>query len=431
MPDTTLVSPPAAPTQAGQSMWRSPLRLVRALGPGLIAGASDNDPTTVATLSVVGATTAFGLLWLVVLLIPMLVVVQVISAQVGTVAREGLEDAVCIRFGRVWGWVAMLAVLAVSLVTLAADLEGGGAALGLLTGKPYQWFLAPFALAAAALLLWASYAAVQKVLRYVLLVFLAYIVAAFLARPDWGQVLRSTLIPHFELSQDYVAGALALLGTTLTSYAYVWETIETSTESAGQPLRLRRLGLAKADAGAGMIAAGILFWFILLCTGATLGAQGAQVQTAQDAAAALAPAAGQFASLLFGVGLLASAALAVPVLAGTCAYVVAELFGWRADLDASFQRARRFYVVLLACLAVGLIVAYLGISPIQLLFVSSIAGGLATPITLGLLLLVGRDPNLMRAHRVGGKLTVAGWLVFAAVTVAGAAYLAQSVLGSS
>ncbi len=185
-----------------QSAHGGPLQVLRSLGPGLIAGASDNDPTTVATLSVVGATTAFGLLWLVVLLMPMLVVVQVTSAQVGVVAKKGLEDAVCDRFGRVWGWVTMLAVLAVTLVTLAADLEGGGAALGLLTGLPYQWFLAPCALAAAILLTWGSYAAVQRILRYVVLVFLAYIVAAVLARPDWSEVLRATLIPHFELSQD-------------------------------------------------------------------------------------------------------------------------------------------------------------------------------------------------------------------------------------
>ncbi len=431
MADSALASPERTSDRAGRASTQpgrpGPAQLLRRLGPGLIAGASDNDPTTVATLSVVGATTGFGLLWLVVLLIPMLVVVQIASAQVGAVARKGLEDAVATRFGRVWGWVAMLAVIAVTLVTLAADLEGGGAALGLLTGLPYQWFLAPCALAAGALLVWGSYAAVQRILRYVVLVFLAYVVAAMLAKPDWGEVLRATLIPHLELSHDYIAGALALLGTTLTSYAYVWESIETASERPP----LQHLGLVKTEAGLGMVAAGIIFWFILLCTGATLGEQHSQVQTAQDAAAALAPVAGQYAAALFGVGLLASAALAVPVLAGTGAYVVAELFNWRADLDASFQHAPRFYGVLLACLVVALALAYLGISPIQLLFVSSIAGGLATPLTLGMLLLVGRDRGLMGERQIGMRLCIAGWLVFAAVTAAGVAFLAQSVLGGS
>jgi Mn2+/Fe2+ NRAMP family transporter len=283
------------------------------------------------------------------------------------------------------------------------------------------------AVATAALLIWGSYAALQRILRYVVLVFLAYIVAGILARPDWGEALRATLIPHLEFSQDYVAGALALLGTTLTSYAYVWETIETAAERPP----LTRLGLVKTDAGLGMVAAGVVFWFILLCTGATLGAQHGQIQTAQDAASALAPVAGQYAALLFGVGLLASAALAVPVLAGTGAYVVAELFNWRADLVVSFQRAPRFYAVLVGCLVVALVLAYLGISPIQLLFVSSIAGGLATPLTLGMLLLVGRDRRLMGKHQIGMRLCIAGWLVFAAVTAAGLAYLAQSVFAGS
>src|SRR5207248_9446741 len=192
---------------------RRPLALLQALGPGLIAGASDNDPTTVASLAVIGSTTAYGLAWLVVLVIPMLVVVQVVSASVGVVARAGLEDVIRVRYGRPWGLVALLLVLAVNLITLAADLEGGAAALNLLTGRPYQWFLLPFALAVGAFLIWGSYTALERVLRYVLLVFLGYIVTAFLAHPNWGRVLHDTLVPHFSFSSAYVAGALALLGT--------------------------------------------------------------------------------------------------------------------------------------------------------------------------------------------------------------------------
>src|SRR5947208_9833995 len=163
--------------------WR-PLYLVRALGPGLIAGASDNDPTTVATLAVIGSTTGYRLAWLVVLVIPMLVVVQVISARVGVVCRAGLEDAIRVRYGRRWAILTLLLVLAVNLVTLAADLEGGGAALGLLTGLPYRWFMLPLAGAVAALLIWGRHDTLKRVLQYVLLVFLAYVVTAFLARPN-------------------------------------------------------------------------------------------------------------------------------------------------------------------------------------------------------------------------------------------------------
>ncbi len=165
---------PAPPAHRGPSVWRvlrrQPGAILGRLGPGLIAGASDNDPTTVASLAVIGSTTGFGLAWLVLLLIPMLVVVQVISAAIGTVSREGLEDVIRVRYGHGWAYLALAAVLAVNVITLAADLEGGSAALGLLTGKPYQWFIIPFALAVGALLIWGSYAAIQRALKYVLLI---------------------------------------------------------------------------------------------------------------------------------------------------------------------------------------------------------------------------------------------------------------------
>jgi Mn2+/Fe2+ NRAMP family transporter len=387
---------------------RRPLALLPALGPGLIAGASDNDPTTVATLAVIGSTTGYGLAWLVVLVIPMLVIVQVVSASVGVVARAGLEDVIRVRYGRLWGLVALLLVLAVNLVTLAADLEGGSAALSLLTGRPYQWFMLPFALAMGAFLIWGSYRALERVLRYVLLVFLGYIVTAFLAHPNWDRVLHDTLVPHVSFSPAYVAGALALLGTTLTSYAYVWETIEEAQEKPS----LDHLGLVQVDAGLGMVMAGVIFWFIIIGTGATLGVHHKPVRTAQDAAAALAP--------------LASAVLAVPVLAGTSAYVMAEAFGWRASLDERFARAPAFYASLLLSLAVGVSIAYVGVRPIRLLFLSGIAGGLATPVTLAFMMRAARDRRVMGDHRIGGRLAAAGWLVAAVVTTASVLYLWQT-----
>jgi Mn2+/Fe2+ NRAMP family transporter len=412
----------AAYPSVAHVLRRPHLILWRTLGPGLIAGASDIDPTTVASLAMIGATTGYGLVWLVLLVIPMLVVVQMISAAVGTVWQAGLEDAIRARYGRPWAFLTLLLVLAVNLLTLAADLEGGGAALGLLTSWPYQWFILPVALAAGALLLWGSYANLQRVLKYVLLVFLAYIVTAFLARPHWGQVLHATLTPHLSFSAAYVAGAVALLGTTLTSYAYVWETIQTATDR--QPLQ--RLGLVQVDAGVGMIAAGLIFYFIVVGTGATLGVHHTHVQTAQDAAVALAPLAGRFAAVLFGIGLLASAALALPVLAGTSAYVMAEAFGWRASLDARFSHAPAFYVTVLLSQAIGVSITLLGVGPIPLLFFSSIAGGLGTPVTLALMMLAARDLQVMDRHRIGPVLTVGGWLVTAVVTAACGLYLWQT-----
>jgi Mn2+/Fe2+ NRAMP family transporter len=224
-----------------------------------------------------------------------------------------------------------------------------------------------------------------------------------------------------------VSGAIALLGTTLTAYAYVWEQVEVAHERPP----LRRLGLIQVEAVLGIVVAGVTFWFIVIATGATLGVHHETVATAQDAAEALRPFAGRYASVLFGAGLLASAVIAVPVLAGTLAYVVAETFGWRRNLDASFARAPAFYRALLLGLALATLITFAGVSPIALLFASSIAGGIATPLTLVFLMLVAQHDRVMRSHRIGRNLRIAGWFVVAVVGASVLAYLYQTATGAS
>ncbi len=395
------------------------------LGAGIVAGASDNDPTTVATLAVIGSTTTYELGWLTLAIIPMLAVIQAIAAQVGAVSRKGLEDCVRAQYGRGWALAALSALLLVNILTLAADLEGGGAALALLTHVNYRWWLVPLGALAALALVFGRYTAIERVLRYVALLFLTYVGAAFLAHPNWHAVLAGSLVPHFDLRRDMVAGALALLGTTLTAYAYVWETIELSEEKPP----MRRLGLVQVDAALGIVVAGLTFWFILIATGATLGVHHERVETAQQAASALAPIAGKYASLIFGIGLLGSALVAIPVIAGTCAYVAAEMFGWRRSLDERFRRARPFYLTLIGSLAIAVAIGFAGVKPITLLFYSGIAGGIATPVTIALMLLVARNTGVMKERRVAPWLAAAGWCVFAVVAGATLTYLAQTLTG--
>ena len=392
-------------------------------GAGIVAGASDNDPTTVATLAVIGSTTTYELGWLTLLVIPMLAVIQSVAAQVGAVSKSGLEDCVRENYGRGWALAALASLLAVNILTLAADLEGGGAALALLTHVHYTWWLLPLGTLTVAVLIFGNYAAIERVLRYVALLFLTYVLAAFLAHPDWHAVFAGSFVPHFSFRPEMVAGALALLGTTLTAYAYVWETIEQSEEKPP----LQRLGLVQVDAALGIVVAGLTFWFILIATGATLGVHHHRVDTAEDAARALEPVAGKYASLVFGVGLLGSALVAIPVIAGTCAYVAAEMFGWRRSFDATFERARAFYLTLIACVLIAVGIGFAGVKPITLLFFSGIAGGIATPFTMALMLLVGRNRKVMREKRIAPWLAVAGWCVFALVSTATLAYLAQTL----
>lgn len=392
-------------------------------GAGIVAGASDNDPTTVATLAVIGSTTTYELGWLTLLVIPMLAVIQAIAAQVGAVSKRGLEDCVRANYGRGWALAALAALLAVNILTLSADLEGGGTALALLTHVQYQWWLVPLAALTVIVLVFGRYDSIQRVLRYVALLFLTYVGAAFLAKPDWHAVFIASFVPHFSFRPEMVAGALALLGTTLTAYAYVWETIEVSEEKPA----LRRLGLVQVDAALGIVVAGLTFWFILIATGATLGVHHQRVDTAEQAAQALAPIAGKYASLVFGLGLLGSALVAIPVIAGTCAYVAAEMFGWRHSLDEKFDRARAFYLTLIGCVALATGVAFAGVKPITLLFYSGIAGGIATPLTMALMLLVARNRNVMHQQRIAPWLAVSGWCVCAIVGAATLTYLVQTV----
>jgi len=392
-----------------------------------VSGASDNDPTTVATLAVVGASTIYGLSWLVLLVIPMLAIVQTIASRVGAVSKKGLEDCIGSVYGQRWALIVLAAILIVNVLTLAADLEGGAAALQLLFHLDYRWFVVPFAALVAALLVFAQYENTQRWLRFIPIVFLAYVVAAFLAHPDWRAVARATLLPHVSLSHAYVSGAIALLGTTLTAYAYVWEQVEVSQQRPP----LHRIGLVQAEAALGIVVAGLTFWFILITTGATLGVHHHAVQTADDAARALEPIAGHDAALLFAVGLFGSALIAVPVIAGTSAYVLAEAFGWRRSLDATFARAPRFYRALLITLGLATAMALAGVSPIKLLFASSIAGGIATPLTLAFLMLIAERSDVMHDHRIGGWLRLGGWSVTAIVSASVGLYLYQTATGAS
>jgi Mn2+/Fe2+ NRAMP family transporter len=405
----------------GWQRWRE---LLRTLGPGLVAGASDNDPTTVATMAVVGAKTGFALSWLVILIYPMLASVQAIASEVGITARSGLQELVRRRFGWRWGLLLLVSVLAVNLITLGADVEAGAAALGLILHRPQSWFVIPYSAVVLGIMLLGTYDEMERVLKYVLLIFLAYVAAAILARPNWWAVLSATIRPQLSSRPDYVEAALAVLGTTLTSYAYIWET-QAQAEKERTPAQLK---LARMEAGLGMLVAVGTFWFILVATGATLGARHQNVETAEQAAEALRPAAGPLAAYLFGTGLLASSLVAVPVLAATSSYLLCQQFGWQAGLSRRVSEARRFYLVIGMSLAIGAAISLGGIPTISLLFAASLAGGLGTPISMLFLMLVAQQPPDIGGYRISRALLAAGWGTTVVVTAASTIFLVQQIV---
>lgn len=388
-------------------------RFTLGFGPGLVSGASANDPTTVGSIAVVGATTGYALAWLVVLLLPMLAVVQAIAASVGAASGMSLQQAIAQRYGRSAARLSAVAIVTISLVTLGADVAAGAQALALLCGVPHYFLVVPLVAAACWVLATKSYLRVERILASLTLVFLCYVASAILARPNWNDVLRSIVFPHFEFSPVFVVGALALLGTTLTGYVYFWESIEIAER---WPARTG-LRAARADAAIGMLVAGSSFLFILIATAAASGTHHVAIQTAADAAAALRPLAGGWDETLFGIGLFASAAIAIPVLAATNGYVIAQTLGQPASLTLTPAQAPTFYRIIFLSLAVAGVLAFLPVPMVPMLYWVSVAAGLATPVTLILTMLVARDRETMRGAPIPATLACAGWAVTAIVTL--------------
>ena len=400
---------------------------LRGISPELLSAASDNDPTNVGTAAAVGAATGYQLAWVTLLVAPLLGVVQAIAAAVGLAARSDLQTLTLKRYGWRVAAVLLVSVVVVNVVTIAADLQAGAAGIGLLAGVDSRWLVLPLGTVLVGLLLVGKYDEVVGVLRYLLLGFLAFAAAAVLAHPDWSRLIKSSLVPALSLRGDEIAGGLALLGTTLTSYVYVWETIERGVEEPpddGAEGRARWGGVI----GAGFTA--LILWFMLVASAATLGQQPHQtVTTAQQAAQALRPLAGSLAANVFAVGLVISAVVALPVLMATTAHVVGAQFDWRRGLSEPVSNAWGFYGVLSASIVLACVVTVADISVITMLVIASVIGGLGTPIGVVLLVLLARDPAVMGTQTISARLAIAGWAVAAVVGGFGLLYVIGAALG--
>jgi Mn2+/Fe2+ NRAMP family transporter len=341
-------------------------------------------------------------------------VVQTIAAHVGSVARNDLQTLTLKRYGRGVAGILLVSVLVVNVVTLVADLQAGAVGIGLLTGVDPRWLVAPLGLALVGLLLVGNYDAVVAVLRYLLLGFLAFAVAAVLAHPDWSRLAICSLIPTLSLHRDIIGGGLALLGTALTSYVYLWETIERGVEEPPDPTTGGR-GLARARFGAviGAVFTAVILWFMLIASAATLGTHHQTVSSAQQAAQELRPLAGPLAADLFAIGLIISAVSVLPVLMATIAYVVGAQFDWRRGLSEPVSKAVGFYAVLTASIGLAAAVTLANISVITMLVAASVIAGFVTPIGLVILVLLGRDPTIMGTQPISKRLALAGWTVAA------------------
>src|ERR1700737_570731 len=364
--------------------WLTFNEILKAVGPGVITGGADNDPAGIATYSIVGATAGFAQNWLLLLSTPMLIVVQQISAKVANVTKSDLATLLRPTYGVRVATPAVLLMVIANVVTMGADLLAMAAALQLLTGVKFVYWVVPTAGLMASLTIFTEYRVFSKYLLWLGGVFATYHPAPFLSRPDWGDVLRNTLIPHISFTPAYLLGAVALLGTTITPYLFFWQASGEVEETRG----VHGMALRNIDISAGMIWSNITAFFIIVSTGAVLYSHHAAIRTAADAARALEPFAGRYATVLFAVGIIGAGLLAIPVLASSAAFGIAGLAGWRRGLGRHAQNAPQFYVVIGLSFLVAMELAVSAIDPIKALFYSQVLAGVIAPVLMLLMLLL-------------------------------------------
>ena len=398
-----------------------PRKFLQTLGPGLITGASDDDPSGIATYSQVGAQFGYSVLWTMLFSYPLMTAIQEISARLGRVTGRGIAGNMRLHYPRWLMIPIILLLLAANTLNLGADISAMGASLQLLVGGPAPLYAALFALGSLLLQVFVSYTRYTMILKWLCLSLFTYVGIVFVVRVPWGEALRGTLLPSIHLNADYLTALIAVLGTTISPYLFFWqasaEVEEVHTVPGERPLRRApeqapaELARISVDTWLGMGASNLIAFFIILTTAVTLHASGrTHIDTAAQAAEALRPVAGQFAFLLFGVGIIGTGLLAIPVLAGSAAYAIGEALHWRTGLDRKPTEARGFYAVLAVATLLGLGLTFLSFDPIRALFWSAVINGVvAVPIMI-LMMLMGTSRKVMGDFTLSGWLLVVGWL---------------------
>jgi NRAMP (natural resistance-associated macrophage protein)-like metal ion transporter len=398
------------------------------LGPGLITGCADDDPSGISTYSVTGATFGYGLLWTALVSFPMMAAIQIMCGRLGMVTGRGLSGVVRRRYSKWVLWGACFLLIVANVINIAADLGGMGDATQMLTGVSSLIWTPLYTALIIAFLFWSSYRQIARIFKWMTLVLLAYVATTFFAGVDWRQALLATVRPQLAWSRDYLAVLVGILGTTISPYLFYWQASQEVEEERAQGKRkgasdedLRRL---RVDGVTGMFASNFVMYFIILTTAATLHSHGiVKIETAKQAAEALRPLAGRGAYLLFTLGLIGTGMLGVPVLAGSCAYAIAEAAAWRGSLERKPRGAKKFYGVLAAAMTIGLVINYMGLDAVKMLFWSAVVNGVLAPPLILLVLLLTSDPKVM-GDRVSSKMErMLGWGTFVVMTAAAAGLL--------
>jgi NRAMP (natural resistance-associated macrophage protein)-like metal ion transporter len=409
------------------------------LGPGLITGASDDDPSGIGTYAQTGAQFGYAQLWTALATTPLMIAVQEMCARIGLQTGAGLAEVIRKHYPKPILYLCVTLLFVANTVNIGADLGAMAASAQLLLGLPFLIWLAAMTLLAAILEIFVDYKQYAKALRLLTLALFAYALVVFVVPQDWGQALRSTLVPTFQFNQDYLLNLVAVIGTTISPYLFFWQASEEVEEEIdeGKKTKAQRRGVTKTelkwmrtDVTSGMLFSNAVMWFIIVTTASTLFRNGiTNIDSAPKAAEALRPIAGDFAYALFAAGIIGTGLLAVPVLAGSAAYAVAETFKLREGLYLKLRQARGFYGVIAFATLVGAAINLIGINPIQALYYTAVLNGLVAPPLLFMILLIANNRKIMGGKTNGRVSNVFGWITTVAMTMSALALLLTAGAG--
>jgi NRAMP (natural resistance-associated macrophage protein)-like metal ion transporter len=400
------------------------IRFWKKLGPGLVTGASDDDPSGIATYSQAGA--AFGLttLWTAILSFPLMAAIQEMCARIGLITGQGLTGTLKKNYPRPVLYLMLLFSFPAIVMNIGADIAGMGAVGNLLFPKiDATYFSVVFTILLLGLIISLPYAKIASVLKFLCIVMLVYFVVPFLYKQDYGEILKATFIPTIHFNKSFISIIVGILGTTISPYLFFWQA-SVVVEEKKQHKKIvmvdkHMIQETKKDVDLGMTFSGFVMYFIILTTGTVLFNGGVhQIDTVEQAAMALKPLAGNLAYLLFAIGVIGTGLIAIPVLSGSLSYIFSETFGWEQGLDKKFQEAKGFYVIIAISLIVGLSLNYIGISPIKALIYTAILYGLTAPVMIAIILHIANNKNVM-GEFVNGRLSnILGFIALIIMTLA-------------
>jgi NRAMP (natural resistance-associated macrophage protein)-like metal ion transporter len=403
--------------------------VLKKLGPGLITGAADDDPSGIAAYTQGGAQFGYGLLWTLFLTYPLMVGIQLVSARIGRVSGQGLAANLRHHYPAALLYAVVGILLVANTINIGADISAMAEVSALLLGGPRQAYAVAIGIFCIVLQVFVSYARYVRVLKWLTLSLFAYVAVVFAVDVDWADMLRGVTIPDVSLRPAYLTTLVAILGTTISPYLFFWQASQECEElravKEDEPLRKapqqgsRQIRRMTIDTVIGMGFSNLIAFFIMLTAAATLHEHGlTNVESSVQAAEALRPIAGKFAFLLFSMGIVGTGLLAIPVLAGSSAFAMAETFRWRRGLDLSPLTGARFYLVIAASTLAGVGMGFTHLDPIRALYWAAVLNGVVSAPIMGLLMLMAANPQVMGTFVIGARLKVLGWLATIAMAVA-------------